>query len=144
MSQFRKALKPLKFRLSSVTDEEARKVIQEKYYELQFKREQAVSAQRAALVADRQQKILQAESEISVINLLTYTGDYIDKVKTEPVWLTYMENGELTFECPFSENDMINNLKLQRAGINKAAEEFSKEDKTLDFYDDSSEDSTEK
>ena len=55
-----------------------------------------------------------------------------------------MENGELTFECPFSENDMINNLKLQRAGINKAAEEFSKEDKTLDFYDDSSEDSTEK
>lgn len=133
------AFKPLKIKLSEIEDQEARQKIQEKFYELQFKREQAVAKQREAIVADRQQKISQAEAEISLINLLTYAGDYSDKIKTEPIWIMYNEAGELTFECPFSEADMRTQLKVNRASLNSQANQLAENNKDVDFYNDSEE-----
>lgn len=135
----KKAFKPLKIKISQIEDQEAREKIQEKFYELQFKREQAVAKQREAIIADRNQKIAQADAETSLINLLVYAGDYSDAIKKEPLWIIYNEAGELTFECPYSEENMLTQLKVNRASLNNQAKQLSEDDHNVDFYNEDEE-----
>jgi hypothetical protein len=37
------------------------------------------------------------------------------------VWAAFRDNGEVVFECPFSEGDMRNAMKVNRAQLEQAA-----------------------
>jgi hypothetical protein len=39
------------------------------------------------------------------------------------VWAAFRDNGEVVFECPFSEGDMRNAMKVQRAQLEQQAKQ---------------------
>lgn len=121
--QRRRAFKPLRLKLSEIDDREIREKLQLQFDEVQFKRSQAVGAARESAIADRQRSIAQAEAEISFIKLMQEAGEYLDPIKTEPIWAAFREKGDVVFECPFSENDMRNSMKVQRAQMEQQAQQ---------------------
>ena len=135
MTQRRKIFNSLKLKVSSIEDPSVRSEIQEKFYHLEFLRQQSVSQFRASAIAERKAKIAQAEAEIGLVQLLEFTGDYLDKVKTEQVWMVYMENNELVFECPFTEKDMRNQLALSKAQLEHTAKEVQTDNPDINFYE---------
>ena len=117
----RRAFKPLRLRLSEIEDDSVKSAIEMRYEELQVQRELAVESARKSAVADRERQIDTAKAEISFIRLMQEAGQHLPAIAREPVWAAYRESGELIFECPFSEGDMRNAMKVQRASLEQQA-----------------------
>ena len=109
----RRAFKPLRLRLSEIQDPEVRSDLEMKFEGVQVQRELAVAAARQSAIADRNRQIATAEAEIGFIKLMQEAGKHLDPINREPVWAAFRDNGEVIFECPFSEGDMRNAMKVQ-------------------------------
>jgi hypothetical protein len=90
---------------------------------VQVQRELAVAAARESAIADRNRQIAVAEAEIAFIKLMQQAGKHLDPINREPVWAAFRNNGEVVFECPFSEGDMRNAMKVQRAQLEQQAKQ---------------------
>ena len=119
----RRAFKPLRLRLSEIQDPEVRSDLEMKFEGVQVQRELAVAAARQSAIADRNRQIATAEAEIGFIKLMQEAGKHLDPINREPVWAAFRDNGEVVFECPFSEGDMRNAMKVQRAQLEQAAKQ---------------------
>ena len=119
----RRAFKPLRLRLSEIQDPEVRSDLEMKFEGVQVQRELAVAAARQSAIADRNRQIATAEAEIGFIKLMQEAGKHLDPINREPVWAAFRDNGEVIFECPFSEGDMRNAMKVQRAQLEQAAKQ---------------------
>ena len=119
----RRAFKPLRLKLSEIEDPEAREKLEMKFEGVQVQRELAVAAARQSAIADRNRQIATAEAEIGFIKLMQEAGKHLDPINREPVWAAFRDNGEVVFECPFSEGDMRNAMKVQRAQLEQQAKQ---------------------
>ena len=117
----RRAFKPLRLRLSELEDDKIKSALELRYEELQVQRELAVASARKSAIADRKRQIDAANAEISFILLMQEAAEQFPAIAREPVWAAYRESGELIFECPFSEGDMRNAMKVQRASLEQQA-----------------------
>ena len=117
----RRAFKPLRLRLSQVEDPEVRSDLEMRYEGVQVQRELAVAAARDSAIADRRREIATAEAEIGFIKLMQEAGKHLDPINREPVWAAFRDNGEVVFECPFSEGDMRNAMNVKRAQLEQQA-----------------------
>lgn len=124
----RRAFKPLRLRLSQIEDMEARAALEMRFDEVQVRREVAVEAARKAAIADRERQIATAQSEIDFIRLMQEAAAHLPQIAREPVWAAFRDGGEVVFECPFSEGDMRNAMKVQRAQLEQQASQIDDAD----------------
>lgn len=124
----RRAFKPLRLRLSQIEDPATRAALEMRFDEMQVRREISVAAARTAAIAERERQIAAAQSEIDFIRLLQEAGQHLSPISREPVWGAFREGSEVIFECPFSEGDMRNAMKVQRAQAAQAASQIEEDD----------------
>lgn len=105
--------------LSDIRDPEVREKLENMYIEVQCKRELQVHATRKAAIADRERVIALAESEITFIRLLNEAGKHLEPVRVETLWSVYRKDGQIVFDCQFSEQDMRNAMKVQKAALDQ-------------------------
>jgi hypothetical protein len=120
----RKAFKPLRLRLSQIEDPEVRSALEMRFEEVQVQREISVEAARVSAIADRERQITTAQSEIAFIRLMQEAGKHLPQIAREPVWAAFRDNGDVVFECPFSEGDMRNAMKVNRAQLEQQASQI--------------------
>ncbi|TSA39711.1 hypothetical protein D4R30_00695 [archaeon] len=119
-----KAFKPLTLKLSSITDETVRHQLEVLFDEFTAERAKANQAVRKAALADAESGIAQQRARMAFVQLLLTAGEAggaFDAVKGEQTWTAYRKDGELLFECPFTEVDMRNAMRVQRANVDQAA-----------------------
>lgn len=136
----RRAFKPLRLRLSQIDDSDVRSSLEMRFDEMQVQREVSVEAARKSAIADRERQIATAQAEIAFIRLTQEAAKHLPPIAREAVWAAYRENGELVFECPFSENDMRNAMKVQRAEMEQRAGQVGEDGGLYEGGDDEPED----
>lgn len=122
MKPKQKAFRPLRVKLSEVSDPAAREKLENMFMNLQGQRALMVQEAREAARHDAKRMIHEGEARVALIEFTQELAEHFDPAKTEAVWVPYRKDGEIIVECPFAEQDMLNSMKLQRAQMNKAAE----------------------
>lgn len=121
----RRAFKPLRLFLSQIEDVDVRTSLEMRFDEVQVRREVAVESARKSAIADRERQIATAQAEIDFIRLMQEAAKHLPEIAREPVWAAYRnKEQQVVFECPFSENDMRNAMKVQRAEMEQRAEQL--------------------
>ena len=113
----RRAFKPLRLKLSSIEDQEARTNLEMQFANVQVQRELSVEAARVSAIADRERQIALAQAEIVFIKLMQEAAKHLPAVARESVWAAYQDGSDVILECPFSEGDMRNAMTVQRASL---------------------------
>ena len=116
-----KVFKPLTLKLSSVEDADARKKLETLFDEFNTERAKANEASRRAALADAESGIAMQKARMAFVELLLTAGAHLDPIRVEQVWTTYRKDGEIFFECPFTEMDQRNAMRAQRANVEQAA-----------------------
>jgi hypothetical protein len=124
----RRAFKPLRLSLSQIEDVDARTSLEMRFDEVQVRREVAVESARKSAIADRERQIATAQAEIDFIRLMQEAAKHLPEIAREPVWASFRDKGQVVFECPFSENDMRNAMKVQRAEMEQRAQQLGEND----------------
>lgn len=123
-----RVFKPTKLRLSEVEDKDLRNTIEMEFTNYRVQRQLSVEAQRKATVAALESKIREAESQSSLMKLLTKAGEAFEAIQTEAIWFAYEDAGDIVFENPFNERDMRNAVRVQRASMEQAASNLNEDD----------------
>lgn len=58
---------------------------------------------------------------MAFVQLLLEADAHLDPIRGEQTWTAYRKDGEILFECPFTEVDMRNAMRVQRANVDQAA-----------------------
>jgi hypothetical protein len=127
----RRAFKPLRLFLSQIEDVDARTSLEMRFDEVQVRREVAVESARKSAIADRERQIATAQAEIDFIRLMQEAAKHLPEIAREPVWAAFRDKGQVVFECPFSENDMRNAMKVQRAEMEQRAQQLGENDEDV-------------
>ncbi|MCX6544502.1 MAG: hypothetical protein NTV05_08820 [Acidobacteria bacterium] len=61
------------------------------------------------------------QARMAFVQLLLEAGAHLDPIRGEQTWTVYRRDGEVVFECPFTEVDMRNAMRVQRANVDQAA-----------------------
>ena len=140
MANTRRTFTPTKLNLSTeITDVGTRNELEAYFNNYRIQRELSVEAQRKALISQLESKTQEAAAQITLTKFLSLAGEHLDQVKTEPIWFAYTNTiGEIILESPFTERDMRNSVRLQRAQMEQAAQSMD-DTKNDDLYETDSE-----
>ena len=121
MMKRQRAFKPLTLKLSSIADAAARHAIETLFDRFNVERTRSNEAARKAAIADAESSIAMQQARMAFVQLLLEAGAHLDPIRGEQTWTAYRRDGELIFECPFTEVDMRNAMRVQRANVDQAA-----------------------
>jgi hypothetical protein len=119
-----KAFKPLTLKLSAIADEAVRQQIETLFNQFNAERARSNDAARKAALADAESGIAMQQARMAFIQLLLTAGEHLEPIRGEQTWTTYRKDGEIVFECPFTEVDMRNAMRVQRANVDQAARQI--------------------
>jgi len=121
MMKRQRAFKPLTLTLSSIADSVARQAIETLFDRFHVERTRSNEAARKAAIADAESSIAMQQARMAFVQLLLEAGVHLDPIRGEQTWTAYRKDGEVVFECPFTEVDMRNAMRVQRANVDQAA-----------------------
>lgn len=121
MMKRQRAFKPLTLKLSSIADAAARQAIETLFDRFNVERARSSEAARKAAIADAESGITSQQARMAFIQLLLMAGQHLEPIQGEQTWTVYRRDGEVVFECPFTEADMRNAMRVQRANVDQAA-----------------------
>jgi len=122
----RRAFKITRLKVSDIEDVDLRSKVMDAFINMQGCKAVEVEKQRIATDGALEAEIATAQRGIATNKLLTLAGDAggaFDAVRTERVWFIYPKDGDIILESPFTERDMRNALRVQRANLEKQAEQ---------------------
>jgi hypothetical protein len=132
MRQRERVYKPLTLKLSSIESVEARARIEQLFEAFNAKRTESTIALRQAAIADAKAGIVQQEMRMAFVETIDEIGKHSPAVNNEQVWTLFRDkDGELTFECPFTEADQRNAMRAQRANMEHSARQLGSPVETL-------------
>lgn len=117
MARRERVYKPLTLKLSSIEDRKLRERILIMYQEFVEKRAAATKAARQAAIADAKAGRLMQDVRLAFIETIDVAGEGLPQINGEQTWTMYEKDGELLFECPFTEADQRNAMRAQRANM---------------------------
>lgn len=121
----RKAFKITRLKVSDIEDPELREKVQMAFMTVQGVRALEVEKRREANNAIQEANIATGQRGIAENRMLSLVGDaggQFDAVRTEQVWFIFSKDGEIMLESPFTERDMRNAVRVQRANLEEQAE----------------------
>jgi len=127
----RKPFRITRLKVSDIPDEELRSKVMNEFINVQGCRALEVEKQRKANNAIQEANISTAQrgiAENKMLELAGEAGEAFDAIRTERVWFIYSKDGEVFLESPFTERDMRNMVRVQRASMEKQAEQLDSDD----------------
>jgi hypothetical protein len=119
-----------KIKLSAVQDDEVQRQLQGMFIDTQVQKSLGVEMARKATIAMLEAQNMQNEATIRELRLVAKAaevGGAFEPLRTNPLCFVYNEGSDVIFEVPFTERDMRNAVRLQRANLNQQIKEVDDE-----------------
>ena len=114
--------KPLTLKLADIVkDETVRGQIIKLFEEFTDERAKANAAMRQAILAASQAEIASQKSRMAFMQLLIQASEHSEPIRVEQQWTVFQKDGDVIFECPFTEADQRTAIRAQRANMQHTA-----------------------
>lgn len=124
----RRTLKPVRIKLSEITDQEARHKLEMLFEEYDVQKQISVEKHRLAVKAQAEAQISLLKTQQMQQDFLAQASEHFDPVAKEPVWFIYRREGEVILESVFTERTQRNIVRAQMQQLDKQIDEGDDKD----------------